>query len=185
MGEPWLRDKEQAWIPSPQVQGVYNLKVIDLMHTDMKLWDQAKIESTFSAHVAKSILDIPLFNLIEEDKLVWVDSTHGQYSVRSGYNLMMNISGRFEETASNEDWNSLWKILAPPKAKHLLWHMCKDCLPTRLRLQNRCVPCPLSCPLCDHNIEDDWHVVFACETSLQSRQSAGLEHTIAPWILSG
>jgi hypothetical protein len=91
MGEPWLRDKEQAWIPSPQVQGVYNLTVNDLMHPNMKLWDKPKIESIFNSYVAKSILDIPLFNLIEEDKLIWVDSTHGQYSVRSGYNLMMNI----------------------------------------------------------------------------------------------
>jgi ribonuclease HI len=138
----------------------------------------------FSDHVAKSILDIPLFNLIEEDKLVWVDSTHGEYSVRSGYNLMMNVSGRFEGVANHDAWNNLWKIRAPPKAKHLLWCMCKDCLPTRVRLHNRCVPCPLSCPLCDHDIEDDWHVVFACETSRQSLQSAGLEHTLAPWILN-
>jgi hypothetical protein len=155
MGEPWLRDKEQAWIPSPQVQGVYNLKVIDLMHSDMKSWDHAKINSMFSDHVSKGILDIPLLNLVEDDKLVWVDSTHGEYSVRSGYNLMMNVSGRFAAIANNEDWHSLWKIRAPPKAKHLIWRMCKDCLPTRSRLHNRGVPCPLSCPLCDHNIEDD------------------------------
>jgi hypothetical protein len=165
MGEPWLRDNDQAWV----AQGVYNLKVNDLMHPNMKLSDKAKIESIFNTYVAKSILDIPLFNLIEEDKLIWDDSTHGQYGVRSGYNLMMNFSGRYKDAANNDDWTSLWQILAPPKAKHVLWRMCKDCLPTRVRLQDRSVPCPLSCPLCDHDFEDDWHVVFACETSVQSR----------------
>jgi ribonuclease HI len=185
MGEPWLRDKEQAWIPSPQERGVYNLKVVDLMHPDLKSWDHEKIQAIFSDHIAKCIIDIPLFNLIEEDKLIWVDSTHGQYSVRSGYNLMMNISGRFKDQANNEDWNGLWKIRAPPKAKHLLWRMCKDCLPTRSRLQSRCVPCPLSCPLCDNDLEDDWHVVFDCEYSIQSRQTAGLQHVLDPWIQNG
>jgi hypothetical protein len=43
MGEPWLRDKEQTWIPSPQVQGVYNLTVNDLMQPSVKLWDKGKI----------------------------------------------------------------------------------------------------------------------------------------------
>jgi ribonuclease HI len=185
MGEPWLRDKAHTWIPSPQIQGVYNLMVNDLMQPNVKLWDKEKIESIFDTHVAKSILAVPLFNLVDEDKLIWFDSTHGQYSVRSGYNLMMNISGGFKAAATNEDWASIWKISAPPKTKHLLWRMCMDCLPTRDRLQSRCVSCPLSCPLCDHDIEDDWHVVFACEFSTQGRQTTGLENILAPWIHSG
>ncbi|MCI28343.1 pentatricopeptide repeat-containing protein, partial [Trifolium medium] len=32
-------------------------------------------------------------------------------------------------------WKRLWKVHAPPKAKHLIWRICKDCLPTRIRLQ--------------------------------------------------
>ncbi|WJX67044.1 hypothetical protein P8452_51542 [Trifolium repens] len=53
MNEPWLRDIEGAWIPSPQNQG----KVVD--------------------------------------------------------------------ASQQADWHSLWTILAPPKAKHLLWRVCK------------------------------------------------------------
>jgi hypothetical protein len=185
MGEPWLRHKEETWVPSPQVQGVYNITVNELMHPNEKLWDKNKIDSLFDPHVAKRILDIPLFSMIDEDKLVWVDSMYEQYSVKSGYNLCMTISGKFPLSAHDEDWDSLWKIHAPPKAKHLLWRICKGCLPTRTRLQERCVPCPLSCPLCDHDREDDWHVLFNCEFSVQSRLSAGLEHFISPWIQQG
>jgi hypothetical protein len=32
-----------------------------------------------------------------------------------------------------EGWSSIWKIHAPPKAKHLLWRICRDCLLTRSR----------------------------------------------------
>jgi ribonuclease HI len=182
MGEPWLRGKDETWVPSPQEQGVYNITVHDLMRPNEKMWDKEKVESLFTAHIAKSILNVPLFSIIEEDKLVWAGNTHGDYSVKSGYNLMLNFSGRFQSLACNGNWNCLWKIHAPPKAKHLLWRICRGCLPTRTRLQDRCVSCPLSCPLCDHNNEDDWHVVFGCEVSVQSRQTVGLQQFLLPWL---
>jgi hypothetical protein len=37
----------------------------------------------------RSILDVPLFASVPEDKLVWVEDKYGCYSVKSGYNLIM------------------------------------------------------------------------------------------------
>jgi hypothetical protein len=45
-------------------------------------------------------------------------------------------------------------------------------------LQEKHVPCSLSCPLCDQAFEDDWHVIFACNVTAQARQAAGLEHSL-------
>ncbi|CAJ2647461.1 unnamed protein product [Trifolium pratense] len=146
MSDPWLREKEGAWIQLPQVQGAHDISVNELMLPYVKKWDKAKIESLFPGDIVNRITDIPLFNMIEEDKLIWVD---------------------------NEKWSSLWKI------KHLLWRICKGCFPTRTRLQERCVPCPLICPLCEQCNEDDWHVLFNCNDSAQARQAAGLEQVIA------
>ncbi|MCH90826.1 putative ribonuclease H protein, partial [Trifolium medium] len=39
--------------------------------------------------------------------------------------------------AENVDWKGIWKTHAPPKAKHLIWRICKGCLPTRIRLKER------------------------------------------------
>ncbi|GAU10749.1 hypothetical protein TSUD_425820, partial [Trifolium subterraneum] len=167
-----------AWLPSPQIQGVQNLTVKDLMVPNMKVWDREKIESIFPLHTAKRILEVPLFDMIEEDKLLWIDSTQGQYSVKSGYKLMSNIAGTANVMYQQDDWQSLWTILAPPKAKHLLWRISRGCLPTRMRLQTRHVPCPSSCPLCNHDSEDEWHVFFDCDVSIQARQTAGLEQLL-------
>jgi ribonuclease HI len=150
------------------------------MLPNMKVWDKRKIESLFPMDVANRILDIPLFDMLDEDKLVWVDSPYGHYSVKSGYKLMLNIIGKDVNTSQQEDWHSLWKILAPPKTKHLLWRVCKGCLPTRLRLQEKHVPCTLLCPLCNQEEEDEWHTFFGCETSLQAWQAAGLGAVIMP-----
>ncbi|GAU23029.1 hypothetical protein TSUD_336770 [Trifolium subterraneum] len=182
MSEPWLRDKGDAWIPSPQVQGVYNMTVNDLMKINVKMWNTDKIDSLFPLHIANRITDIPLFEAVEEDKWIWMDSLHGHYSVKSGYNLMLNATGRVDVSAREKGWKNLWKIQAPPKAKHLLWRICKGCLPTRNRLQERRVSCLLSCPLCDHNNENDWHILFYCNDSIQATKAAGLEQIITPYI---
>ncbi|MCI31196.1 putative ribonuclease H protein, partial [Trifolium medium] len=47
-----------------------------------------------------------------------------------------------------------------------------------MRLQEKCVPCPVSCPVCNQAPEDEWHVLFGCETSVQARQTAGLAFTV-------
>jgi hypothetical protein len=178
MSDPWLRNKDGAWLPSPQNQGVHNLHVNDLLVANTKMWDREKIESLFPLHIVNHILEIPLFDMLEEDKLVWIDSTHGHYSVKSGYKLYLNMTGKSNMESQRVDWSSLWSICAPPKAKHLLWRISKSCLPTRMRLQEKHVPCPLSCPICNQGIEDDWHVLFGCETSVQARQNIGIASTL-------
>jgi ribonuclease HI len=182
MSDPWLREKEGTWIPSPQVQGAYNITVNELMVENVKMWDKVKIESLFPQHIAKCILGIPLFDTFEEDKLIWVDSKYGQYSVKSGYNLLLNSTGKYNSSVLEGDWNTLWKIHAPPKVKHFLWRVCR-CLPTRTRLQERRVHCPLSCPICSQHIEDDWHIFFSCNDNVQASQVAGLDNVIAPRLL--
>jgi ribonuclease HI len=175
MNEPWLRDLEGAWIPSPQKQSMYDLLVSDLMLPNAKMWDKGKIESLFPMHVASRISEVPLFDMLEDDKLVWVDSSNGHYNVRSGYKLFFNITGRLVHASHNENWTNLWNIAAPPKTKHLLWRFCKGCIPTRTRLQDKHVPCPTLCPLCNNDDETELHVLFNCVASMQVWHYAGLE----------
>jgi ribonuclease HI len=49
-----------------------------------------------------------------------------------------------------------------------------------VRLQEKRVACPLVCPLCNQENEDDWHVLFACEVSTNARHHAGLDSAILP-----
>jgi hypothetical protein len=182
MSEPWLREKNDAWIPSPQGQGVYNLHVSDLMVPNMKLWDKDKIESLFPLHLAKRIMETPLLSDVGDDKLIWGDSFDGNYSVKSGYKVMMQVTREEAISVQHGNWLSLWKIQAPPKAKHLLWRICRGCLPTRVRLPEKHVPCELSCPLCNHAFEDNWHTFVTCNTSVQARHAAGLDSILATHI---
>jgi ribonuclease HI len=145
------------------------------MIPNMKMWDKEKIESLFALHIANRIVETPLSNVVEEDKLIWSDNRDGNYSVRSGYKVMMQAQEQETVLVQQREWSSLWKIKAPPKAKHLLWRICRGCLPSRVRLQDKHVPCQLSCPLCDYPYEDEWHAFITCNISIEARHTAGLD----------
>jgi ribonuclease HI len=185
MYEPWLRKEDGKWIQSPQAQGVSNLYVNQLWLPNRKAWDSNKIQLMFSSHVANSILTVPLFDDVEEDQLVWDDDKFGNYSVKSGYNLLLQEPLENLTLQANEGWKWLWKIQAPPKTKHLLWRLCKGCLPTRVRLKEKQVNCSLNCPLCESEEEDDWHVIYGCEYSKRAWQAAGVEYLILPLLQQG
>ncbi|GAU19712.1 hypothetical protein TSUD_78370 [Trifolium subterraneum] len=72
------------------------------------------------------------------------------------------------------NWNDIWKAQAPHKARHLLWRLCRGCLPTRYRLLERRVECNFNCPVCDEEIEDEIHIFFRCAVARDSWRAAGL-----------
>jgi len=60
------------------------------------------------------------------------------------------------------NWNDIWRLKVPLKVKNLFWRMCRGCLPTRIRLQDKGVPCPTNCASCDSDSEDLNHLLFEC-----------------------
>jgi ribonuclease HI len=185
MNDPWLKKEDGKWVQSPQEQGVSHLSVNQRMLHNSKEWDSNKIQSLFPPHVANSILGVPLFDDNDGDQLVWDDDMYGNYSVKSGYNLQLQAKIQDMATHENDYWKCLWKIQSPPKTKHLLWRICKGCLPTRSRLKEKQVQCPLICPMCELEEENEWHFVYACENSKRAWQGAGIDHIISPYAQQG
>lgn len=174
MSDPWLRGNGERWIISPQPEGVYHLLVRDLMVENYKAWNVAKIRTLFSDHVAERIIATPLIGSVYEDKLVWEGERNGCYSVKSGYKLAMQCIIRSDKYHVRGNWQEIWKAHAPQKARHLLWRLCRGCLPTRRRLLERNVDCDIHCPLCEEEVEDDVHTFFTCVSTRSSWQAAGL-----------
>ncbi|GAU30590.1 hypothetical protein TSUD_392810 [Trifolium subterraneum] len=168
MGEPWLRVEDGRWVASPQHQGVYNLSLQQLMIHNSKQWDVEKINELFSVKDAHMILAVPLLHTVENDRLIWTAESDGIYSVRSGYRKILEESNPYHRPREGDAWSALWKVQAPPRVKHLLWRICKECLPTRVRLRNRYVQCPVECPCCLSEPEEDWHMFFGCEGSMNA-----------------
>jgi len=47
-----------------------------------------------------------------------------------------------------------------------MWRICRNCLPTRLRLKDKGVTCPMDCTLCTVGSEDTLHLFFQCQICL-------------------
>ncbi|XP_058776514.1 uncharacterized protein LOC131650817 [Vicia villosa] len=163
MGAPWLRGCSEGMLNGPQRQE----------------WNVPLIRELFDYDVGNAILQVPLIDDVIEDKWNWKEEQNGCYSVRTGYRLWRKeVGSPFKRVVG--DWSSLWNIKAPPRVKHLLWRICRDCLPTRVRLQNHHVPCTSICPFCELHMEDSWHVFFGCVVTNRCWQSAGLAHVVDP-----
>ncbi|XP_058783075.1 uncharacterized protein LOC131657726 [Vicia villosa] len=98
MGSPWLRGRKEGRVNGPQRQCIY---------------------------AAEDILQVPLVAEVQEDKWNWKEEENGCYSVRSGYRLWRKDHERSGSRGVEGDWCSLWNVKAPPRAKHLLWRICR------------------------------------------------------------
>jgi len=75
-------------------------------------------------------------------------------------------------------WSGIWRLKVPQKINNLLWRMCRGCLPTRVRLQDKGVQCPISCVSCDGPHKDLAHICFECPFTVQVWRTAGLWNTV-------
>ncbi|CAJ2667228.1 unnamed protein product, partial [Trifolium pratense] len=178
MYDPWLRGKGDRWVSSPQGEDVYHLVVKDLLLENYKAWDIAKIRNLFTGRAVDEIIATPLISSVKEDKVVWEEERNGCYSVKSGYNLAMKCIVRSDRHHVEGNWNDIWKAQSPHKTRHLLWRLCRGCLPTRVRLRQRYVECELSCPVCNVEVEDDTHVFFECAATRECWAVAGLSQLL-------
>ncbi|GAU12587.1 hypothetical protein TSUD_131970 [Trifolium subterraneum] len=178
MHDHWLRGSANRWVPSPQPAGVYQLSVRELLDENYKAWNIVKVRNLFSRDVAEKILETPLVRSVREDKVVWEEERNECYSMKSGYKLAMRYLIGSDKYHVMGNWNGIWKVQAPHKARHLFWRLCRGCLPTPSRLLERRVECTLNCPVCDEEIEDELHIFFRCAVARDSWSAAGLSSVL-------
>jgi len=95
------------------------------------------------------------------DFLCWKPDTNGIFSTKSAYKVLQE-----SHHSDSEDnvLKSMWKLKIPPKVSAFSWRFFKNRLPTRDNLRKRQVTMSsYSCPLCDHEEESIYHLMFNYE----------------------
>jgi len=149
-----------------------------ILFENRKEWNTPLVRQVFSNDVADAILNTPLFEQVQNDHFVWKAERHGCYSVRSAYRLCMEELIDVSHFHRPGNWKNIWRLKVPLKIKHLLWRMCRGCLPTRVRLQDKGVSCPTRCVSCNSDHEDLNHIFFECSAAIQVWTSAGIWHEV-------
>jgi hypothetical protein len=84
-------------------------------------------------HDAEEILKIRLPKFKEEHFISWTPEKHGMFTIRSAYNLALDLRSKTPPNSStNRDgdrglWKTIWKSKVPPKEKNLYLEACYKC----------------------------------------------------------
>ncbi|KAF4393206.1 hypothetical protein G4B88_001940 [Cannabis sativa] len=114
------------------------------------------------------ILSIPITLYEHDDDWLWHFTSHGHYSVKSGYNLAIG-GENLQPSSSNEVmaawWSAYWAIKIPKKILHFGWKGFHEILPSFSGLFRRQSSSHSNCPICGFGNDTNAHAIFWCSFS--------------------
>ncbi|KAG7563623.1 Reverse transcriptase zinc-binding domain [Arabidopsis suecica] len=145
----------------------------DLLVEDLFLhgtvdWDHDKVWSLFPNY-ALEILAIKPSRLGASDKRVWLASSDGLYTTKSGYAIAREEMSSLDhhKDSGGCDWiKEVWGIKSSPKVKHFLWKALAGAIPTGLQLVSRGMQVDSRCIRCNEP-ESVCHLLFNCPFAKQ------------------
>ncbi|KAH9613032.1 hypothetical protein KSS87_008704 [Heliosperma pusillum] len=175
----WINGARPTFITVLDVStthSVVQMTIKDLILPTMK-WNYDLIYELFETDWARKISVIPICPSIIEDTVVWVLTSTGNYSVKSGYTSALKVhldtsrsikdANRISHTAKVFCKRKLWFLPIPPTWKVLIWKIMTNSLPMREEFLKRRIQIDPVCPFCNYegSVETTAHLFCDCEIS--------------------
>ena len=115
-----------------------NSSVAALINESTGSWHTDVIEHVFELVEAVVIKGIPLCSFSQRDKLIWLFTPFGQYTVKSGFRFLYEGSASVQASADDSlFWKKIWGLEVPNKVKNFVWRACKEALLTKANLYRK------------------------------------------------
>lgn len=85
----WLHQKGNSKTWSPKPDNSCYTKVKDIMSNNYQIWDEPLVQQLFHPQEAQKILQISIVDKAQPDSLTWDGTPDGNYTVRAGYQAIM------------------------------------------------------------------------------------------------
>ncbi|KAF5452348.1 hypothetical protein F2P56_027355 [Juglans regia] len=157
---------KDKWLPIPtsyKVQSVPQIlpgdaKVASIINHTVKDWKKVLVREIFGEAEADTIFKIPISSTGAEDKLIWVGTKDGGFTMKSAYHLQKELNtlryGQpFSAITNKIEWTNCWKFQFPNAVKTFLWRACLESLPTRFNLVKKQICESSKCPICMNEAE--------------------------------
>ncbi|CAN1292379.1 Putative ribonuclease H protein At1g65750 [Linum perenne] len=148
-------------------------------------WDLELVEEMFTDGDAECIKAMEPPSGDVPDERIWRLSHDGQFTVRSAYRLSLEGVDLDENLPSDGRWSKVWKLVVPPKMKHLVWRFLRGIIPTREALNRRGVEMTLACGCCDNEEESLEHLFFQCPVAARCWEVAGMGSEVRAAMTAG
>ena len=160
-----------------------DLKVAELLLPHSQTWNLDSLRSLFATEDISLICSIKPRPTSQNDDYCWSHTNNGIYSVKTGYDLAMEMQDLSEETTYTEPSTTqlqakVWKIKAPSKIKHFVWQALSNCVPVCDQLANRHCGRDRSCARCGAETETINHMLFGCPLAVQTWALADVPFTL-------
>lgn len=106
MNQPWLQNCANPYITS-KLHGLDHATVSSSNRIWPKCWDQEIVEDLFNISDQRSILAMSIGGEGEVDTLYWSETSSGEYSVKSAYQLIQKQKGNWHTDGKS----NLWKLV--------------------------------------------------------------------------
>lgn len=117
----------------------------------------------FSNCDAEIILALPIPKYHVSDRIAWMNTIDGKYTVRSGYAFWVKRFHNSRQGAVHKGWLNLWQLEIPQKTKIFLWRLCNNNVPIRKLLRGRGIQTTILCPMCGLDVEHLLHIFLDCK----------------------
>ena len=175
----WVPLKYKPKLISPVQNQNTSTKVCEFICQETQTWKVEKLDSCLLEFEAAVVKKIPLCHTQQRDIITWPFTADGEYTVKSGYQFLMNElykadSGPSSIAAAKELWHVVWHLQVPNKVKNLVWRACRNSLPTKMNLVRRKIITDSTCDLCQTSQEDVQHALYLCPKLTELWQSVPL-----------
>jgi hypothetical protein len=151
-------------------------RVDQLINQDDHTWKEGLVRSIFTSYDADEILKIRLPNYEGEDFISWTPENHGLFTVRSAYNLALDLQNKDQQNTStnvNGDrglWKVIWNAKVPPKVKIFTWKLATNSLAVQVNRSRRVPNVLPTCSICGREDETSYHATMTCTKARALRQ---------------
>nr|XP_027109144.1 uncharacterized protein LOC113729013 [Coffea arabica] len=186
---------DHKWLPEtltgkPSICRTSNceLKMVDKLICQQR-WNRNVIFRNFNKEDAEKILCIPLSLSGRKDSFYWKPKVGGEYTVDSGYKILME-KGRSKRRYNQEGagtsvskgsqqmvqmWDTFWRLNIKHKIKHFIWKCIKRALPIREAMRKRTGVGDPICSTCGKAQETIEHMLLNCPHALEVWKSAPIQ----------
>lgn len=158
--DPWV-PYDPSFKPSPSTEGVIDCGIVESLWLPNGEWNVRKLQLIFDSNTATNISRIPTTNRNLDDKLVWVGTRTGLFSVKSAFEL-----GSWKDDVDSPWWKRLWASKVHEQIKFFLWKLANHELATASNLLSRNIRVDMA--MCVHGcncLESENHLFFHCQVA--------------------